>query len=427
MPRTLCVTKGLRDYLRLRMARRLSAFSFQLSALSLCCLLLVTACNSTSELPTSVWGQIHTLAQAEQSNAPALYLTSRGEVTSVWVNADETGVHQDMRQGTAETIVLPLPPVHPYAQTLNPSLFDGDMHLLWLDADYEQRDDVLIANTTYLFGAFITSARVERGPTRITNMQTFHYAAVPHADGGLWTAWSGGLASEPELYAQRIDNNGRPLQSRRIALNADFPVLARADDGTLFLFWTQPSSGSVYLAGLDENGAHDMRVITHTPILNAGDRVVNISAGMDRTHLYLLWNIDRADGHAETWWTSGAFDAASWGVPQRLGISPSTEAFVTDFNGGAGVTVTTGETWLSWSAPLVVQYEMLSLAVWDGTQLGVVYLQSGAVVGYQAVVAVDLLIGIPALMTDRDRHLYLSWSHPTPEGYADLLLTTTRR
>jgi len=84
-----------------------------------------------------------------------------------------------------------------------------------------------------------------------------------------------------------------------------------------------------------------------------------------------------------------------------------------------------GESWLSWIGPLNGQFDTFSAAVWDGTQLGVLYWQAGEIVGYQAVAPVDLLIGAPTLTTNRDRHLYLTWSYPSAAGYADLLLTST--
>jgi hypothetical protein len=36
------------------------------------------------------------------------------------------------------------------------------------------------------------------------------------------------------------------------------------------------------------------------------------------------------------------------------------------------------------------------------------------------------LIGVPALISDRNRDLYLAWSHPSADSAAALLLTTTR-
>ncbi len=434
MPLTLCAIKASKGFHLSLMNELLLALSRQRSAISaflLCSLfLLLTACDTSQPpiVPLSAWGEIRTLAQAEQSSAPALYVSSQGIVTAAWVGADDTGIHHDMRQGTGETVILPLPPVHPYAQSLHPSAFDETTHLLWLDADYQLRNDPLTANTQYLYAALINSAQtVERGPTRISSRLTLHYTAVTSVDGGLWVAWSGGLPAEPELYTQRIDNAGRPLQPQRLAINADFPAIVRAEDGTLLLFWTQPTSGTVYRARLVEGIAQDITTISSSPVLNAGDRLVNVSASLDTTHAYLFWNIARADGHPETWWTSGAVEAEEWSLPQRLGIATMDEPFVTGFNGGAGIAASAGETWLSWAAPMIGQYDMLPVGVYDGAQLGVVYLQGGAVVGYQAVVAVDLLIGTPTLMSDRDRHLYLSWSYPTPAGYADLLLTSTRR
>jgi hypothetical protein len=375
----------------------------------------------------SAWGEIVTIAQSEQANAPALFASASGSVTAVWVGADDAGIHHDMRVNRDEALVLPLPPGRPALQTLYPTNIDARVHLLWLDADYELRNDPLLANETYLFSALISAGTVERGPVRVSSGRTLHYAAAALPDGSLWAAWSGRLLTEPELYLQPIDNTGRPLQPQRIALNADFPTFARAEDGTLYLFWIQLGSRRVYRARVLQGSLQDTLAVTYVPTLNAGDRLVSISASMDRTHGYLFWNIGRVDGRAETWWASGTLTADEWALPQRLGITTADAAFTTGFNGGAGVTASAGETWQAWSAPLLGQHDAQPVAAWDGAQLGIVYLQAGSIVGYQAVVTVDILIGTPALLTDRNRHLYLSWAYPTPNAYANLLLTSTRR
>ncbi|MBL8121051.1 MAG: hypothetical protein JNJ78_26350, partial [Anaerolineae bacterium] len=63
----------------------------------------------------------------------------------------------------------------------------------------------------------------------------------------------------------------------------------------------------------------------------------------------------------------------------------------------------------------------------DGS-LGVLYWQAGTIRGYQAVVTpAPKLLAAAEVLSDRDRHLYLIWSEPTPAGYANLNMTTTRQ
>src|SRR5690606_36380570 len=101
---------------------------------SLICLwalsLLLAACTpaetpTPTPAPPSAWGEIITLGAAEQSVAPAFTLLDDGRLFS-WIGADETGIHQDARLlnrvgRLSERVVLPLPPLHRFAQELYPA------------------------------------------------------------------------------------------------------------------------------------------------------------------------------------------------------------------------------------------------------------------------------------------------------------------
>jgi hypothetical protein len=148
---------------------------------------LVAACTPSvtptpTPLLTSSWGRIIVIGQAEQSQAPALWLQSQRIVT-IWVGADEAGVHHDARvlsqAGLLERVTLPLPPVRPYAQRLIPAA-DNALHLLWLDAGE--------TGETRLFSALLTpTLDVERGPTPVSDQRTLRYAAIATAHCG----WGG--------------------------------------------------------------------------------------------------------------------------------------------------------------------------------------------------------------------------------------------
>jgi hypothetical protein len=390
-------------------------------------LLLIAACTTTTPTPTpivSAWGEIFTLGQAEQMDAPAVW-PFQDQVVAAWVGADETGIHQDIRgvsnSGLLERVVLPLPPKNPYAQQMYPDQ-NGNVHLLWLDAD---ENGVL-----GLYAALITpQMQVERGPTLISGEITRRFAVIPNGDGSIWVISSGGLAIEPSLYARLIDAQGRPRsqENYQIAGDADWPTVLSTNDGTVYLFWIRHSDGSVMRSTLT-NGITDVpQPISQTVMLNAGDRLLSFNAALDVTHGYLFWNVSRADGSAETWFTSGALEAEIWEAPIRMGFDRSKGNFETGFNSGTVGVARTGDNWLSWTVPLAGQFNVLPVATTNGGNLGIVYLQGGGVVGYQDIVMVSRLIGLPALLTDRDRFLYLSWSEPGASGKADLKLTITRR
>ncbi|NWF70931.1 MAG: hypothetical protein HXY40_17740 [Chloroflexi bacterium] len=404
--------------------------AFLRRALTLCgVLVLLAGCagGTPSDAPLSIWGPIVTLAAAAQGDGPALAALTPGLLSAAWIGADADGIQPMMRQhseaGLGAPVTLRLSPVRPYGQRLLPA-GGGNLHLLWLDADAQTQSDPFAANETRLFAALITpTLTLERGPTLVSSGQTWHYAAAAAGDGSLWLAWSGGLAAEPTLYWQRLDAAGRPLFPQRLALNADWPLLTRTDAGQIDVYWAQ--EGRLWRARLNETGAQQPLALTTLPLLNAGDRLASITAGLDRTHAYVFWNIRRADGTAETWFAAGAFGAQAWDAARRLGFALTAGSFETGFNGGAAAAADAGETWLAWASALVGQYAALPVAVWDGAFVGLVYFSGGRVAGYQRVAAVPLMIGAPQVATDRERHVYLAWAEAGAEA-ALLRLTSTR-
>jgi hypothetical protein len=395
---------------------------------SLLLIMLLAACTSTTPTPTpvvSAWGEIVTLGQAEQIDAPSIWLF-QDQVMATWIGADETGIHQDMRAilktGLSERIVLPLPPKNPYSQQMYPDQ-NGNTHLLWLDADD--------SGQVGLYSALVTSGmKVVRGPTLISHEISRRYAAMPNGDGSLWVISSGGLVIEPSLYARLIDAQGRPRSEDvyQIVGDADWPALVRTNDGMIYLYWIRHSDGTVMRSTLTNGIPDNPQPISQTISLNAGDRLLSFSAGLDTTHGYLFWNVSRADGSAETWFASRGLDAAPQEAPPvRMGFNRSKGNFETGFNSGTVGVARTGDNWLGWTVPLAGQFNVLPVAAASGDNLGIVYLKGGVVVGYQDIVAVSNLIGLPALLTDRDRFLYLAWSEPGASGKADLKLTMTKR
>jgi hypothetical protein len=386
--------------------------------------LILAACSPVEASPSSsTWGAVITLGQAEQSDAPALWPTAE-RITAGWIGADETGVHQDVRilsnGNLSERVVLPLPPVHPYAQQFFPAGGEN-LFILWLDANPDPENR--------LYAAVINAKMaVERGPTLISDKLTLRYAAVSDGEGGLWTVWSGGLVSEPEIYAQYIDSNGRPRQAVLVAENADWPALARSNDGKLNLFWLSPNDGKINGATLENGAAVDIQPLNRGIMLARGDRLMGIRAAFDMTHRYLFWNVTRADGTTESWYTTAEIAAWEWRSPAHLGIKLDLEElFETRFNSGSAHATQVGASGAAWAMPLAGQFDVLPAAAQIGDQLAVIYFQQGEIAGYQNIVEVNNLIGAPALYTDRDRHLYLAWAQPTANGVADLKLTLTRQ
>ncbi|MBL8154232.1 MAG: hypothetical protein JNM70_08615 [Anaerolineae bacterium] len=390
-------------------------------------ILLLAGCAVTAPEPTatpgpprSAWGTIFTLASAEQMNAPAFWPGST--LPFAWVEADDAAVTNRLARlsgaGIAASGSVPLP-VRPYAQTLLPAA-EGKLHLFWLDANVEDE--------TRLFHALITpNLIVERGPTIVSDEPTLAYALLPNADGSVWAVTTGGLLSEPGLFARFVDGQGRPRLENlyQIAYDAVWPAFLDAPDGRA-LFWLGNRDGQVYRAAFIDGQPESPQAITEAPPLGSGDRLDDFLAGQDRSHEMLFWNIRRADGTAETW-ISAAPRGGSWTRPTRLGISLSPDQpFETGFNGGAGMPAAPGESRLSWLRPLNGLFNTLPAAALLDGMLGVVYFQAGEIVGWQPVVPLSGLLAAPGFATDRDRHLYLSWSEPVAGEPARLQFTSTR-
>ncbi|MEO8610087.1 MAG: hypothetical protein ABI690_19490 [Chloroflexota bacterium] len=388
---------------------------------------LLAACTTTAPTPTppsSAWGTVFTLGQAEQTDAPAIW-PFPDHLMATWIGADETGIHQDSRTlsktGLSERVVLPLPPKNPYAQQMFPA-GDHNTQVLWLDANPD--------GDVRLYAAIISpTLTVERGPTMITDQTTRRYTAILNGDGSLWAISSGGLLIEPRLYVNFIDPQGRPHLDEKdlVATDADWPTIAQANDGSTTVFWIHPSDNRVLRSTFSDGQLQNPEAITDTVTLNPGDRLVSFQAGLDASRMYLFWNVSRANGQAEAWFTSGTSDAPTWPAPQSLSLDTTSDHFETGFNSGTANAARAGSHWLSWAAVMPGQFDSLPVGAVNAGKLGIVYLHDGIVAGYQDIIPVSGLIGLPILLTDRDRFLYLAWSEPNfATGKADLKLTMTK-
>jgi hypothetical protein len=386
-------------------------------------LLILSACQApTNRLDSTRWGPLLLLAEAEQADAPAIQVQPDGSLTAAWIGTDAAGVHQDARtlrrDNLSPVVVLPLPPRRPTAQALVPAS-GGSSHLIWLDADERGVSQVYTALLT-------PELRVERGPIAISDSPALRFVALPAPGGQALIFWSGGPPAEPMLTVQRIDRSGLPAAPQRLAYNADWPTAALANDGIYHIAWLD-SNQRVGYGQLRADSFSLQTSPVHALERRAGDRLHQFQAALDTSHLYLFWNLTRLDEGDQTWMISRDLQANTWSQPQRLGISLQDGLFTdTGFNTGTVQAAAYGERWLRWTAPLAGQFETLAAAGAIDHEIGGVYLRAGAIVGYQSIQSVDLLIGQPTLQTDQDRHLYLAWAEPGSTGLARLYLTSTR-
>jgi len=410
---------------------RLKTLSTQYSALStfFFLLILLAACQpatpTPAPLPQSAWGSVITVAQAEQSDAPALSVDNDG-ITTAWVGSDEQGVFQSLRtlnnEGMSDPVRLPMP-VRPYAQQFAPAS-NNRLHLFWLDSN--------VNGETRLFTALLKpNLDRDRELTILTQQVTRRYTLLPTADGGVWAIASGGLSSEPNLYAHFVDDDGRWRLSDNylVAENADWPTALQRTDGLFNLYWLRSTDGAVMQSGFIDGKAVDPRPLTDGVLLNPGDRLDSFTAAQDSTITYLFWNVSRADGRHETWLAAGTPDQPSWPSPTRLRINVSaTNSFESGFNTGAAYAASEGRDNISWVKPASGVFPTLPVAAQVDGQIAVLFLKAGHIVGYRPMdIGTKItLIGTPNLIVDRDLYLYLAWSQPDPAGYANLQLTSLK-
>ncbi len=386
---------------------------------------LLAACTP-SDAPTAealaAWGLPLTVGQAEQAHAPALWVTN-DRVTLAWVGADATGVHQDMRLLTpgdlSAPVVLPLPPVYPYDQTIYPGQLNYT-HFLWLDAAEHGENR--------LYNALITpDLTVERGPTTISSAHTLRYTALSTGAGGLQIVWSGGLLAETALYYQTVDAAGRPGTPLELTLNADWPSLTRANDGTRHLVWLRPTDNRLFYAILTETGLTQISEITLAHI-EPDTRLINLQSALDASHVYVFWNTVNSAGAAETWLTSREITGTAWSSPAAIGLdldaAENRPPFETGFNTGSVQVIEAGTEPVRWLTALSGQNAVLPAVAQVGADVALVYFQGGQIRAYQPITPANL-IGLPGLAVDQDRYLYLAWAQPGAIQ-ADLRLTSLR-
>lgn len=376
----------------------------------------------------SAWGRVYTLAQSVQLEAPALY-PHRDRIDTVWIDAGQSRyLMRSLLPGDAgltSAAQSPITTVYPQEPHLAPAELNHN-HLLWRDINRDQPDA-----GAYLAAAILRpDGTLERGPTRIADSPVYHYTAQSSGDNGVWAVWSSGLPAAPTLYAVFIDNIGRPRPVIDLRVEGDWPVLVNTDTGEMALLWL--ADQQVYAALLAGDGLRQITPLTAAVDLQPGDLLLSFEVALHADDIYLVWNVQRASGQVETWL------AANAGLPQRLSIVVRDgEPFETGFNGGAAVRASqievvqeaeagTGDA-VRWASPLPGASGMLAAQV--GDTLGVLYLRGGMAAAFQPVVTLDApgLLGLPTLRTDVNRHLTLAWSQPTPDGLAQLKLTTTRR
>lgn len=378
---------------------------------------------------TSAWGEIITLGQADQRNAPTIWLHDDA-IIAIWSATSGRDTLQFMRAATysgqlSEITSLPLPPVFPHQQTLKPTRNPDEAHLFWLDAAQNNQGGGI-----RLWGEIVnTDLERTRAEIVLSDGIVYQYDAIGLADGTAQVVWSTGNRAEPTIYRRDIDAQGRPREQIQIATDADWPTILIEEDGRIAVYWLSLQQATVGRVIIAENGPSEQEILTRSVNLRPTDHLLSFEVGQDQTHTYLFWNVRRANGVVETWMSSTPQDSNTWQGPERLAITVIDGTSIeTGFNGGPATAAASGATTVQWLMPATGRFALMPVAAQIGDQLGVLYLQAGEVVAFQPVADLSPigLIGIPGLIIDRESHIYLTWAQPSAAGLADLNITTTR-
>lgn len=315
----------------------------------------------------------------------------------------------------ADAVTLPLPPVQPRGQQLSAGGRD-EAHLFWIDKDTD--------GISQLYGALLRAPAltIERGPNRISTEGVFHYVTAADASGGAFVAYSGGQPGEPALTVTGVDAQGRPLPVLDRLRAADMPAFFRMG-ADLNLSWLDTETLQLLMGTLSGGRIRDVRALMPALYTGAGERLLNMRMGADRTHLYSFWTLERASGTHEVWFSSAAFPGDVWSQPAPLSSQIDLrggEAVQTGFNSGAASPAIAGGEVFAFATPLAEQGDMLPVLGERASSLVVVYLEGGMVRAEQTVARDVRLLEPPLVVSDRDRNLYAAWSAMASDGVAVL-------
>lgn len=340
-----------------------------------------------------------------------------------WASPDAEKMRLYARHAiTGQPVILVLPAYSPLDVSLYPAQVN-DFHLLWIDRTGD-------AEFLRLLGGRISpDAVAQLGANPLSPDPVYHYTALSTEDDGLLVVWSGGLPSEPMLYLQMLDALGRVRFPEVLVSDSDYPALAHTPDNTRWLFWILREK-EVLRAPLDEQTLGAVTPVTPMLYLASTDQLQSMTAAVDGDYGYLFWQIVRADGTPEVWFTSGKLDSAeNWQYPRWLKIAvDEAQTIDSDFNARAVNAAQESEHGqaIHWAAPLNGQNETVPVAVNMGDFTGVLYFREGAVIGYESVVKTGVLSGAPAIAADGEEHLTLAWSQAGNDALSALRYTTTR-
>lgn len=382
----------------------------------------IVATPTENALPVSAWSHIEQIGEAEQSAAPALLSGQKG-LLAAWNSADDNEARHFVRGVDGAARIVALKAWHPFLQTLLPAQ-SGEYLLLWLDRTRDAEELRLQA------GIVSEDAVARLGPNVVSGLPTRFYSALMVESGAL-VMWSARLGAVNNLYADIVDRQARPSEMIELRRDADYPVLVQDERGTIHAFWLEQYGRQAYhatIANPDQAALTDIRPLISTTLIGATDAIESWQVALDGTHIHLFWNLRRLDDTHMVLHSAGDLANLRFDAVQPFGIvEDATQRVDTPYRSGeASAATLSADASVKWAVPLAGQHGMLPIAVYDGSTLGVAYMQAGALVGYQPVVSATGLIRAPGIASDPARNLYLSWASITQNHSARLYVVDSR-
>ncbi len=404
--------------------------------------LILAGCAATrpagSGLPA--WQGALIVAESSHPEAPALGMRGEQGWLIAWAQDSAImarSVALDGTPGAAQPVITGR---QPWAPALFPGP-GGEWHLLWRDLD--------ALGEARIYSAHLDPAgALLRGPVAITPEGISTYSAAPGADDSLLLLWAE-AALQPDIYAQRLDAEGRldATPPILIARRAEHPALARTADGTWVMSWLAWPD-----LALRDSASREVMVATSAAALpwqafGTPQRIATLTSathteyvetaplGLDHTHGYRLigWR-DAATGLARIDVLSFALRAPGDATRTRLTLpvrqQRSAAEIETGFNTGpaqAWSPPTEEALAASWPQPAAGQLAALPVALSTAEGPAIAYLEGGQVRAFQLFGTADAPARDVGVWIDRDRHVTLAWSAFDAAANGNALLFATTR
>jgi hypothetical protein len=383
---------------------------------------LMTGCTPQEVIPVrtlpTTWGDATHIADAPLTESPIIALTPQ-RIWWAWTDEKQAEVRHLAQLSTQTSpTILALSAWQPTHYRLLPAL-NNRTHWLWLDNQNAES-----TRPTLKLALVNPDLVAELGAKPLSVDVAHRFSAVSMKDAAMRVVWSEGDAGSVGLYTIAVDGRGRV--PRRVLLRAegDYPTLVSARDGTVWLYWLHDKR--VWRGRLLGDTLEDVTSLMSMPTLNNDQWLQTFTASMDDNRTYLFWQVVDTRQRAQVWLTSGGAEPSTWTSVQRLGVGMNSTGNVeTGFNSGNVPQARNGATWIEWATPLVGQFSTVPLVSTIGQDLLVIYLRNGEIIGAQPLASITMLYAPPNIISDPDRHLYVTWTQTKDAQTAELWYTST--